>query len=332
MGTQQVTPGQREFISLADVGQFEEEMIEGYQGQLDANAQRVPLPHENYLFRVRYADNWPAKEGETPIPLSSDPNARWVKGQAKDGKTYWMTWIYVSTEGNTNPAHDGQSCSEILTTYVTKKGTTQAQALLQGFDVDTLTLNTHAAQVRELDKYLAGDGTIVGAETDWIARYFDKAAVAKDKQGNDVMVDGQQKTGVEVYRLRGMRRFPKEEDGTHRFTLTHADADKIPAEVDNKPFEIRAFNEIKRWVPASRLTAAGQAPDLAPALAASIANANAARQPAPVPVAATTARPSGPTPMHPVTAAPVPAQATSAQAAPPQQARPAAARPTVRRV
>ena len=277
---------QREFISLTDVNQFEEEMlIDGYRGDKDANAQRAPLPHDNYLFRVRYADNWPAGEGENPIPLAGDPDARWITGQARDGKTYWMTWLYVETANNADPQFDGYSWTEILTTYPTKQGTTAAQALLQGFEVDTIMLNTHRGQVKALDEKLAGDGTMVGAEVDWVARQFDKNAPKVDKQGKPVMKDGQQQMGVETFRLRGMRRFPKNEDGSFRFTLDSADFDKITE-------EIRAFNEIRRWVPASRLTSAEAGPDLAPALQQSIAQAQA-KQPVQQATPAQAAAPAG---------------------------------------
>lgn len=297
MTPQQATTKQREFISLSDMTQFEEEIL-GYRGDKDANAQRSPLPHDNYVFRVQYAENWPASEGEAPVPLASDPNARWFKGEAKDGKVYFMTWIKVTTCNNSNPEHDDYSWTEILTTYPTKQGTTAAQALLQGFDVDTIMLNTHNAQVRALDQHLAGDGTLVGAEVDWIARQFDKNAARRDKQGNPVMKDGQQVMGVETFRLRGMRRFPKNEDGSHRYTIDSADFPKLTEEV-------RAFNEIRRWIPVSRMNQAGVEQDLAPALEQSVQQVQQAQQmpptPAPAPVAQT----------RPVAAAPAPAAPTA---------------------
>lgn len=320
MSDQQTQQGMREFISLVDVGQFEEEaLIEGYQGAKDANAQRVPLPHDNYVMRVRYADNWPSKEGETPIPLASDPNARWIKSIAKDGKELRQTWIYVETANNADEAVNGMGWTELITTYPTKQGTTAAQALLQGLEVDTLMLNTHGKQVQALDEKLAGDGSLVGAEIDWIARVFDKAATVKDKAGNPVQnPDGSLKTGVEVFRLRGMRKFPMEADGkTHRFTLTHEDNVNIPeTTAEGQPLEVRAFNEVRRWIPVSKLMSAGQGQD-----------AVAETAPADTP----SATPAAPAPVA------QPRQAVAAQATAPAQAaapRPAAApaRPVVRRV
>lgn len=320
MGTTQATPSAgREFISLTDVSQFEEEMIiEGYKGEKDANASRETLPHDNYIFSVRYADSWPHSEGETPVPLASDPNARWVKKLAKDGKVLWMTWLQVETRNNADPAHDGYSWTELITTYPTKQGTTATQALLQGLEVDTIMLNTHSSQVRALDEKLAGDGTLVGAEVDWIARYFDKAAIQKDKQGNPVIDSetNQQKTGVEIFRLRGMRRFPKYEDGNHRAMLTHADDSRIPeVNADGQPVEIRAFSEIRRWIPVGKLAQAGAGQDAV------------AEQPKPV--ASTQSMPARPvTSAGPSQAAPV--QQTAQAPAPTAPRVPA--RPGVRRV
>lgn len=248
-----------EYFSLADAGQYEEEIIEGYRGDLDANAGAPPLPHDVYSTRVCYADNWPQKEGQELEALASDPARRWRKQNAKDGVLMYLTWITYTTENNSDPSHDKRERTEVLTTYPNKRGITGAQALLQGLGIDTVALNSHQAQMKALDEKLAGEGSFSGAELDWEATVYDKNAVQRDKSGNPVIdaATGEAKTGVELWTLRGMRKFPQNKETNEYipeigpqdgFTYKNAAGDMVPV------MEARARNFLRRWVPISKLT------------------------------------------------------------------------------
>jgi hypothetical protein len=249
----EVTTTGAEYFSMVDAASYEEEIIEGYRGDIDANAMLPPLPHDNYCVRIMYAEKWP--NGDV---LAADPGRRWVKKIAKDGGLLYMTWIRVVTENNANELFNGRERSEVLTTYATKQGTTATQALLQGLGVDTIMLNSHAAQIKAVDAVIGGEGGVAGAEYDWEATVFDKEAVQRDKQGNPIKDDeGNDKKGVERWRLRGMQKFPKNEDGTYRHEIVKADGflmkgpdgAMIPVE------QAYARNFIRRWVPVGKLTA-----------------------------------------------------------------------------
>lgn len=244
MAEQQV----REFISMNDLAQYEEEQLDGYRGELDANAAIPPLPHDVYLFNVRYAEDDPAK--------------RWEKRIApKTGKLFFMANVKVESKNNTSAAYDGRSWTENVMTMVNTRGVTGAQALLQGLGVDTLLLNTHGAQIRALDEQLSGGSAMVGMETDWQARIFDKDAAKLDKDGKPVVIDGKNVLGQEKWQLRGMRNFPKligadgQPTGEYSHIIGKDDGYKMK---DGTPIvdEVRAFNVMRRWVPANSVVAA----------------------------------------------------------------------------
>jgi hypothetical protein len=306
-----------EYFSLADAGAYEETIIEGYRGDLDANAALPPLPHDVYSVRVRYADNWPQKEGQELEVLAADPARRWQKGLATDGKLFWKTWITVVTENNTDPAHDKRERNEVLTTYPMQNGTTGAQALLQGFGVDTLALNSHEAQMVALDAKLAGEGSFAGIEYDWEATVFDKNAVRRDKKGNVISDEnGEPKLGVELWRLRGMSKFPKLEGGgfNHEIGPNDGFSYKDSSGAVVVVAEARARNFMRRWVPFGKLNR------LVDTLQQSVDTAKA-----PAPGAAAPAPPA-----HHTGHAPPAAPSPAASAVPPRPAAPA--RPPVRRV
>lgn len=302
-----------EYFSLADAGGFEEEIIENYRGDLDANASLPPLPHDVYVTRVSYCEHWPAKDGQEPEILAADPARRWRKQLAKDNKLMYLTWIHVVTENCANPEHDKRERDEVLTTYPNQRGITGAQALLQGFEVDTVMLNSHQQQMQALDQKLAGEGSLTGAEFDWEATVFDKNAVQRDKSGNPVIdqATGNQKTGVELWKLRGMRNFPAVLDGEGKptgeyrpeigaadgFLMKGPNNDMIPVQ------EARARLFIRRWVPIGKVN------KLEKQLQQSVENVQAGlpantpvqaqqpvqqRQAAPAPPAAPAARPTAP--------------------------------------
>lgn len=252
---QHATTG-KEFFSLADTAQYEEDIIEGYRGDLDANAMLPPLPHDVYAVRIRYSEYWPAVDGHEPALLASDPARRWAKQVAKDGVLMYLTWIDIITENNADPANDGRERREVMTTYPTKRGTTGTQAMLQGLGVDTTTLNSHQAQMKAVDQAIAGEGGMAGIEYDWEATVFDKNMVQRDKQGNPIVgADGQPKTGVELWRLRGMKKFPKMEDGSYNPEICKDDGHlmKGPDEKMIPVVEARARNFYRRWVPIGKL-------------------------------------------------------------------------------
>ena len=243
----------REFISLADVGDYEEEVIEGYHGERDANAGRGPLPHDIYQMRVCYASRTvpDGSGGNTEIPAGV-----WEKRLApSNGSLYYATSIKITSEGNKDGSHDGYERTENLMTLVSKGGTTGVQALLQALGIDTITLNSHQAQIRA-SSVLAGDGVLLGEEVDWEARLFDKEQPVKDKNGQAVPDgSGGYKKGVEVWRLRGMKNFPKNEDGSYRHEVNLDDGYKLKSgePLPASLLPARAFNYHRKWVPQSAL-------------------------------------------------------------------------------
>jgi len=282
-----------EYFSLADAGAYEDEIIEGYRGDLDANAALPPLPHDVYCVRVRYADNWPQKDGQELEPLAADPARRWRKQFAKDNQLMYLTWITIKTENNTDPANDGRERTEVLTTYPNKRGMTGAQALLQGLGVDTISLNSHQAQMKALDAKLAGEGSLSGIEYDWEATVYDKNAVQLDKKTKQPIIDpatGEPKLGVELWSLRGMKKFPTDAAGEYvpeigpkdGFSYRNAAGDVVPV------MEARARNFMRRWVPVSKLN---QASVLEQTLQESVQQVQQ-QQPQPAPQAAAATAPA----------------------------------------
>ncbi len=287
----------REYISLTDLAQFEEEIIEGYRGDVDANAMRPPLAHDTYLFGVTYAEE--------------DPTKRFIKKLSKEGKPFYMVFVRVESKNNANPEHDGASWNELIMTLPNRRGTTGMQALLQGLEVDTLALSSHALQMRALDDAIAGGAAFVGGETDWEGSIYDKDATRTDKDGK-VVVDasGEAAKGMELFSVRGMRNFPKDAEGNPISVISQTDEKYKMKNGDPLSQEVRARNFMRRWVPVSRIASAGveQVEETAPVPAA------AAKAAAPVAAAA---------PVQ--TAAPVAAAAPARTGAP-------VARPPVRRV
>ena len=299
----------REFISLADIGQYEEEAIDGYHGERDANAGRSPLPHDIYQMRVQYV-GWTIPDGNggnIDIPAGT-----WEKRLApSNGALYYMTHIKISSEGNKDGSHDGYERTENLMTLVNKTGTTGAQALLQGLGVDTIMLGTHKAQILACNEKLTGDGVLVGEEVDWESRLFDKEAVVKDKSGQPVP-DGQggYKKGVEVWRLRGMKNFPKNADGTFRHEIGLDDGYKLKSgePLPSSLMPARAFLYHRRWVPQASLQVVEKQDNVEQQLQQSVDNVKAGL-------------PAN-TPQAPATAARPPAAQAAAQAPPAPLGRP----------
>lgn len=321
-----------EYFSLADTTQFEETIIEGYRGDLDANAALPPLKHDVYSAVIKYAESWPGKDKE---PLALDPARRWRKKIASDGQLMWMTFVTRTTLNNVDPAVDNRQNTTVVTTYPTKQGTTGVQALLQGMDVDTLMLNSHEAQMIALDKQIAGEGAMVGVEIDWEASVYDKDMAQRDKSGQPILDDnGEPKMGVELWKLRGMKKFPDDGNGGYEAEINEKNnggkySYRMPGS-DGKPTgepilvkEARVRNFDRRYVPFSKLQGASQ---LETDLAASVQQVEAAKATASA-AAAAQSRPAAP-----VQAAPAAQQASAATAA--AQTRPAApgGRPGPRRV
>lgn len=298
--TETAATGVHEFFSLADAGQYEQEIIENYRGDLDANASLPPLPHDVYSVRVRYAEKWP--DGEV---LRDDPGRRWKKQFAKDSQLMYLTWIEVITENNANPDHDGRVRTEVMTTYPNKRGITGTQALLQGLGIDTVTLNSHQAQMIAVDEAIGGEGGMAGQELDWEASVYDKEMVQRDgKTGNTIKdANGDEKRGVELWKLRGMKKFPMDAEGAYVPEIGPKDGHSYQAPgPDGKPtgerivvMEARARNFMRRWVPIGKLQGAdsGQRESVAETLADP--RAAQARVAAPAqPPAAAAQRPAAP--------------------------------------
>jgi len=238
----------QEFLSLADIGTYEEEIIEGYRGEVDANAGRPTPPHDVYLMNVCYSET--DMKGE-PI----DPMQRWLKKVSNsNGNVYYRAIIQITIAQALDQSIVGHVRREMVNTLVSKSGTTSAQALLQGFGVDTKMLNSHQAQVRALDEFLATGNSVVGEEVDWEARLWDKEALQFDKNGKAVVgPDGSQAKGVEVFRVRGMKNFPANQDGTYRPEITANDDRYKLKNGEALPVSLlpaRAFLYHRKWVPA----------------------------------------------------------------------------------
>lgn len=195
---------EQEFLSMAQLDSFEEELASSFNPEADANALPPPIPKGLYVCKATFAEN--------------DPDKRWEKKiLERTGEAYYQTGIVLEVIDNpANPADlVGRKIygSRVSTLVMSMTGTTQCQALIQGMDKGDELLTrpkTHQTQIRILNQEL-NEGGIVGVNTDWEARRYDKALEK------------------ETFRLRGMGAFPKNADGTSQPFAVAEDGEEVPA-------------------------------------------------------------------------------------------------------
>jgi len=294
------------FVSMAELLADDSE-FEGYNPEADANAGLPPLPKGDYLCIVRYSEPDPAKRWPGGKDKEGNPTGKMPV--TKDGRKYAYTEIEIETNGNAEPTHNGRIFRGMVNTLVMKaSGTTSIQGLLQGCGAEVEELraaNSISGQVQTLDKYLSDGQTIAGVHLDWESNYYRK----------DLMNPETGKMGWEVFRVRGMRKFPQKKDG---------DGQPIPGEyVPGYPFkqvvagnpvdeELNARNFIHHWVRVDEIAGAGVEGDPGEQVQA---QAEAPKAEAPAPAAQRrTVAPAAAAPAKAATAAsaggpPVPARA-----------------------
>ncbi len=270
------------FVSMADLLADDQE-FEGYNPEADANAGLPPLPKGDYLCIVKYRETDPSKRW--PSGKEKDSTGAMVPNGklpvTKDGKKYAYTEVSIELNGNVDPSNDGRIFSGMVNTLVMKNtGTTSIQALLQGCGVSTDELkaaNSIKGQVALLDQYVSDGNTIGGAHLDWEASYYRKDLVNPETG----------KMGWEVFRVRGMKKFPpaKDADGNvipgkyvPSYPFSHPDIAGVPVNED-----LNARNFIHHWVAVDKITGQGVeeepvVPETAPAVAAPVVPAGGARR------------------------------------------------------
>lgn len=246
---QDTTVDELKFVSMATLLEDDQE-FEGYNPEADANAGLPPLPKGDYLCIVKYQETDPEKRW----PSGKDKEGKYT-GQSpvtKEGKKYAYTSVGIELNGNTDPSNDGRLFNGMVNSLVMKNtGTTSIQALLQGcgVEVDELRVaNSIKGQVALVDKYLSDGNTIGGVHLDWEASYYRKDLVNPETG----------KLGWEVFRIRGMKKFPPMRDadgnvipGKHvpTYPFSHPDIAGVPVNED-----LNARNFIHHWVPVDKIT------------------------------------------------------------------------------
>ena len=244
-----------EYLGLADLARYEEELV-GFVPEADANA-RLPLPP-----KATYMCKWTHRE--------KDPQKLWIpKIPTKGGATYLQTdLIGEIIENPMNPPEwVGRKINHRVSTQVMgNSGTTTAQMFLQGVGLQDKLLNaprTNASQAMLVSEALMSEPA-AACDADW--RYSKWDDVKKEN----------------VYELRGMRNFPKDDDGKPTHIISHPTLG-----------EIFGWLEVRRFVPPAELAktaakSAAKGPDEAPAIPADAPAAPAAPT---TPAAPTLARP-----------------------------------------
>jgi hypothetical protein len=246
------------YVSMADLLEEDSE-FENYRPEADANAGLPPVIEGNYLAIVRYKE--------------TDPEKRWPSGKAKDeatgnmvstgklpvtkkeGKKYAYTEVEVELSENADASVNGRRFTAMVNTLLTRQGTTSIQALLQGCGATEDELrqaNSIKGQIQLLNQYLEGGATLTGVNLRWEARYFRK----------DVMNEETGRLGKEIFRIRGMKKFPPNPDFDAKGGLPYLPEYPFEGEVDSTPVSesLTAFNFIHHWVPVDELAGpAGEA-------------------------------------------------------------------------
>jgi hypothetical protein len=180
-----------EFLSYEQLEEMmnQEEEREGYDPTKDANAAPPPPPAGKYVVKVEFQEQDPAK--------------RWERKTSKKGATYLNTTVVCTIADNpANPPEviNRRFVVNNIMTLVNNQGGTEVTALIQALGAGPELVNgprTSGHEARVLSDALTQD-PLVGVEIDWEASYYNK-----------------EKEVDEYDRVRGMKNFPKNEDGTH---------------------------------------------------------------------------------------------------------------------
>jgi hypothetical protein len=180
-----------EYLSLAELDLLEQQELEGFRPEMDANASLPPIPAGKYQAKISFAnesidERWEKKNkdrNDRPITLR------------------YQTVVRVETSGN-GDEFDGRVMMFYPSTLVMKgSGTTSIQQILQplGFGEALLTrTRTARTQIELMNDALEGEQALIGVNVDWEAQVYDKES---------------EKTTFGP--VRGMKRFPKDANGNH---------------------------------------------------------------------------------------------------------------------
>ncbi len=200
-----------ENVSLAQLAEYEEELV-GFNPDADANAMLPPLPKGPYVCVAYHTEN--------------DPTKLWRKKVSKANTTYYITDVtleVIENPANTVKESIGRKLRyPAMSLVMQQTGTTLIQALLQAMEQgERLKTGPRTAgrQALVLTEEL-NKRPLVVAYLDWEARLFDK-----DYQNPDGT------TGKELYRRRGMNRFPKDEKGNFIPVIVFKDSDGTERDV-----------------------------------------------------------------------------------------------------
>jgi len=183
---------EQEYLSIAELELLEQQELEGFRPEADANASLPPIPAGNYQAKITYANE-------------NEPDKIWVKkDKNKQGvpiTPYYMAELRLETVGN-GEEFDGRTLRFWASTMVMKgSGTTSIQSVLQplGFGPQLLTMTkTARTQIALMNEALEGGQGLIGVKVDWEAQAYDKE--------KDETVFGP---------VRGMKKFPKDANGVH---------------------------------------------------------------------------------------------------------------------
>jgi hypothetical protein len=273
-----------EFVSLAELEQFEEQLTANFRADADANALMAPFPKGAYVVKLAFSE--------------ADPDKRWQrKMRAETNETYYLCGVTAEiADVPNNPAeYVGRKVFGNAMTLVTRgSGTTSAQAIIQaaGHGEKLLTMPaTHQTQTKLINQIVGGEA-ICGMFSDWEANVYNK-----EKKETE-------------FRLRGMNSFPKDKQGN-----------PLPFAYDEKGQEVPARNIIRRWLTlaqveelhAKEATAedGGQDPDEGDANEEVAERMQQQAQQAPQPPQAPPAAPQAPKPPQARAAAPSAPQASA---------------------
>jgi len=241
-----------EFLSLTELEGMEDEVLEGFNPEADANALPPPVQPGTYLVKLRH--------------MQEDESMYWESKKTRLGskmpnKPYFTTTLIGEVLDNPVNHADAVGRSLIINnvmTLVQPRGTSGVQAVLQALGKGPELMNglqTASRHARLLSQALAEE-PMVGVVWDWEADWY---------------VDGEDLHE----RKRGAKHFTKGEDGKYSTAL----------EIDGLQANVRGF--VRRYVTADSLLNKKQVGDkVEEAEAPKSAPAPAAKAPTPAPAPA----------------------------------------------
>jgi len=214
-----------EYLSLADLEGLQDEVLEGCDPSVDANALPPIIQPGKYLVNVKHQEEdsgkwWAAKktsaQSATPnVPYLSTDLWCTIAENAVNSREYW---------GRRIPFNN-------VMTLVMRDGSTGVMAAIQGLGKGPELANgpqTASRQCRMLSELLQSE-PLVGVEVDWEASWYSK------EKGEDLHD-----------RKRGVKHFKKDEDGKYIPELS----------VDSDAADVRAF--VRRWLKVEEILGGGE--------------------------------------------------------------------------